>query len=163
MSAVNQIFQALNGMFVELDAKMLENQKNWAKARCEALKVFKEAEHIKPRNERMNTYKYHDILFATAGGKTWYNVFRYGYNNQVDEFITKNCKAIAEARNANIAKKLDGVIEVLSTEVAYSRDGFNGTFKVNTDKGIKTVTIQTIYAGGYNIQCFHQRTLVKVK
>lgn len=98
-----------------------------------------------------------------AGGKTWYNVFRYGYNNQVEEFVTKNCKAIAESRNANIAKKLDGVTEVLSTEVAYSRDGFNGTFKVNTNKGVKTVTIQTIYAGGYNIQCFHQRTLVKVK
>lgn len=35
--------------------------------------------------------------------------------------------------------------------------------EVNTESGIKRVKIETILAGGYNVQCLHYRTLVNVK
>lgn len=156
------IFEALNTMFVELDAKMVERQKAWAMARVAAIKEYKANATIE---DRKNQWKYYDRLFAIAGGRTWYGVFNGRNEAMINEFVEKNCKAISEKRNAKIARKLNeaGITKVVSSEVAYTKDGFDGTFAVETDKGNKRVTINTIYAGGYNIQCFHQRTLVKVR
>ena len=70
----------------------------------------------------------------------------------------KNCKATANKRNASIAKKLEKA-EVTGSAVVRTEDGFNGVFNINTKK----VTIETVYAGGYNIQCLHLRVLVKIK
>ena len=68
-------------------------------------------------------------------------------------------------RNIKIADKLNkaGVNEMVSATIERSADGFNGLFTVNTNSGTKTVTVNTIFAGGYNIQCAHFRVLVKVK
>lgn len=159
-SATVAIFEVLNGAFAELDAKMTADQKKWAGGRREAIKAYK-AEN-QPKRREMGEWKYYAGLFANAGGKTWLGILE---RSDWESFVEKNCKAIAEKRNASIARKLNaaGITSVVSSEVAYTNDGFNGTFKVETDKGTKFVNIQTIYAGGYNIQCFHQRTLVKVR
>lgn len=53
--------------------------------------------------------------------------------------------------------------EVVSKEFDMTTDGFNGVFVINTNNGVKRVFIETVYAGGYNIQCLHLRVLVKVK
>ena len=77
----------------------------------------------------------------------------------------KNAKARSEKRNAKIAKKIEesGATSVTSGEIVYSNDGFDGVFVLETDKGTKKLTINTILSGGYNIQCLHYRTLVKIK
>src|ERR1700748_3865644 len=155
MSAVQEMMKTLEGIFVEMDVKVAADAQEWAQRKCAALKEFKASE--KYQEVRNDAWTVYPMMFNICGGKGWYQVFQYGYNPVVKEFMVKNSKAIADRRNAKIANKLikAGVTEVLSQEYVYSPDGFDGVFKVMTDKGEKRVVINSIYAGGYNIQCFH--------
>lgn len=103
----------------------------------------------------------HDI----CGCKTWYNIINNHSEEDLLIIIEKNCANVVKERNASIAKKLQkaGIVEVLEEKFVETHDGYNGIFKIDTNSGIKTVTIETILAGGYAIQCLHQRVLVKVK
>ena len=160
MEAVSTIIDRLNEIFTPIDAKIVENTKHWAAGRVEAIAEFKKS--AEGMALRRNQFAYYDRLYAIAGGKTWYRALTGGNWN---EFVEKNCAATVAKRNASIAKKLNqaGVIEVLGQEFTKTADGFNGIFIVNTDKGEKRVIIETILAGGHNIQCLHNRVLVKVK
>lgn len=163
MTATQQIVNELAKFFVELDAKMVADQQEWAKKRVAAIREYKaDPSHRTPQGRLIDQYKYYDGLFRVAGGKTWYNVFDGRNEAMINDFIAKNCKAIAESRNNRIVAKLEGVTSVTGSSVQRSNDGFHGFFKVETNIGPKTITIDTIYAGGYNIQCYHQRTLVKL-
>ena len=160
-----QLSTKLNELFADLDAEVLESSKQWAVGRVKALKEFKQTEDYKELNKKGAWGGVYDKLFDIAGGKTWYTLFTQFSATQIEEAVVKNCKAIANKRNANIAVKLTkaGVKEVISEEFTHSRDGFNGIFIVHTDAGNKCVTIDTIRSGGYNIQALHLRVLVKVK
>ena len=161
MNATKQIMQKLDEVFAPMDAKVLEASKKWGVERYEAVKEFICSKEYK---EITNTTKKYDKLYEIAGGKTWYNVFNGRNKKLIEEFMVKNCEMTVKKRNASIAKKLDkaGVSEVLGETLYDTKDGFNGFFKVVTDKGIKNVSVDTILAGGYNIQCLHLRVLVKV-
>lgn len=165
MNAINTIMIKLDEIFAPMDAKVLESSKQWAKDRQQAIFDFQASAEYEELRGVQNTWKRYDRLFAIAGGKTWYKILTsYGGEN-LDEFMTKNCATIAKKRNLKIAAKLEksGVTEVISESFTNTNDGFNGVFIVNTDGGQKRVTIDTVYAGGYNIQCLHLRVLVKVK
>lgn len=163
MSATTKIIEQLNEVFAPMDAEVLAATHEWAKGRVAALREFKASEEYKAT--RFDAYKRYEMLYAIAGGKTWYNVFNGRNNAMIAEFVEKNCAAIVEKRNASIAAKLNkaGVTEIIDQEFAHTSDGFNGVFRVNTNAGSKRVTINTIRAGGYNIQCLHLRVLVNVK
>ena len=141
--------------FTEIDQKMHETQMAWAMGRMDALKEYSE-----------NYNRKTDGCFATgaievSGGRTWYKVF-FGRNKQmVAEYIVKNVEALIEKRNARIVAALTkkGVTELPEFTVKHDGNGWSGKFDVAGN----TVTIETILAGGYHIQCLHQRTLVKVK
>lgn len=156
------IMDSLNGVFTSMDAEVLAASQVWATGRVAAIKEFKAANHALAR---ANQHEYYTRLFEISGGKTWYNVFNGRNAAMIAEFVEKNCAAIAAKRNAGIAKKLAaaGVSELIETTYTNTTDGFNGVFVVMTDKGRKVVTVDTIRAGGYNIQCLHLRVLVKIK
>lgn len=150
-------------MFAEFDADVLESSKKWAVGRAAALREFKASDEYQAI--RRDAFKLYARLHDIAGGKTWYAVFNGNSDAGIEAFMVKNCAATVEKRNAMIANKLvkAGVNEVISEEYVRMQDGFNGTYVVMTDSGKKVVTIQTIIAGGWNIQCRHLRVLVKVK
>ena len=160
-TTTQQIIDNLNQVFKKFDDEVLEGSKKWAQERVAAIREFKMSEEYR----KLDCRRVYDRLYAIAGGKTWYNVFDGRSKSMIEEFMEKNHQKIIEKRNISIAKKLEkaGVTEVLSEEYVYTKDGFNGIFLVKTDTGLKVVTIDTIYAGGYNIQCLHLRVLVKVK
>lgn len=151
--------EQLNNAFAALNVEIAERQQTWAKARKDAL-TAKVAE-LKDRRRAMGEYAYYAEVFAVAGGKTWYNIFHGRNWQQISELVTKNTEALIAKRDAQIIKALNkaGINEIPEFTLTEFSDGIEGTFIVAGHK----VTIRTILAGGYNIQCLHVRTLVKVK
>jgi hypothetical protein len=87
----------------------------------------------------------------------------YYYNLQDHiKLDIKETKRKHENRNAKIAGKLEkaGItnIDAINFEVEYGND-FVGSWIIDGHK----VTIKVIFAGGYNIQCLHNRVLCNVK
>jgi len=160
-----KIINRLNEVFVEFDNKVLVDSKKWAVERVVAIREFKQSDEA--MSLRRDQFAYYEKSFCSRGSaKSWYNVILMAVSiEMINELMEKNHRVTIEKRNASITKKLEkvGVTEVIDEEFVYTKDGFNGVFAVNTDVGIKRVTIDTIYAGGYNIQCLHLRVLVKVK
>lgn len=163
-NAIETIVTKLNEVFAEMDAKVEADNRVWGIQRRDAIKAFKADEDNRKLAMR-DQWAYYAKLFEVAGGKTWLNMLAGQNDAAVHVIMDKNSKRVAAKRNASIAAKLvkSEVTEVLETTFTHTNDGFNGTFVVNTNKGRKVVTINTVYAGGYNIQCLHLRVLINVK
>ena len=163
MNAAQTILTKLNEIFAPMDAEVLAASQEWARGRVAAVHAFKRSDEGEAL--RRNQWGYYPRLYAIAGGKTWYNIFDGRTPAMVETVVEKNCAAVVAKRNATIAAKLEkaGVTEVVSEEFARTSDGFDGVFIVNTDAGKKRVAINTVRAGGYNVQCLHLRVLINIK
>ena len=161
MTPTEIIISNLEAIFAPFDQKVLAGSKEWAHGRVKAIQEFKKS----PEAKTLRCDTYYSRLFAIAGGKSWYNTFDGQTAAAIDIIMEKNHRSTIIKWNASIAKKLEkaDVTEVIGQEFVHTNDGFNGVYIVNTNAGIKKVIIDTIYAGGYNIQCLHLRVLVKVK
>lgn len=162
-NAIETINAKLAEVFAEMDIAVAAKARTWGIARRDAIAAKRE--ELSGQRRAMGEWAYYDKLFAAAGGKSWYGVLGGLNDAGVVAVMDKNSAAVAAKRNATISAKLAKaeVTEVLESTYSRTNDGFDGTFVVMTNKGKKVVTINSIYAGGYNIQCFHVRVLVKVK
>lgn len=160
---MEQIIAQLNEVFAKYDEDYKAKQIAWLNERLDGFKEFRA--NLDKLSKANDFCTYYGKLYDYFGGKTMYNRLRGHSREGVIAEMVKMCDRTIAARNATIASKLlkAEITEVLESTFAYTNDGFNGRFSVITNSGKKVVHIDTIVAGGYNIQCVHYRTLVKVK
>ena len=161
LSNIENLMKQIEPMFKELNENLLKRQLIWAYERSAAIKKFKDEN--KDSRRAMGEEAYYKKLFAISGGKSWFNLLNNRTDEQIEQIINDNVKGIIEHRNALICRKLNNR-EVTSIDgtATYHSDGFEGRYSADTNMGKKIVHIKVIVAGGYNIQCLHCRTLVKI-
>lgn len=150
----------------------------WVEDRVAVLTELKEMIRGIDTNEEFNEYynniRARDKYFSRSSAKfCWFD--RMGYTKgdymlaayegtaTIREKMEKDADAKLKKIDVAVAKKIN--FEVNSIEkISFNteaKDGYvEGSWKIN---GEKTFSFNTIYAGGYNIQCFHVRTKYKLK
>lgn len=157
MKTLVQLANEIENALAPLDTKWFDDSVAWFEKRKQEAYAWRQSDEAKAMCR--NSWAYYKKLWALAGGKG-------NYKMTTDEYM-KKCEKVIRARNEKIAYKIrnagDFDAEIIEGELSYTNNGFDGIYKLKTSEGTKSIFINTIYAGGYNIQALHLRTLVKVK
>jgi len=163
------MIEQLNNAFAELDQRMQtaaidfakEKKEGYSTARAEKEAQIKEwiTEGKMDAKNRYNAMFHWSVDYFGSRGLMDTILYR-SWSDAVDK-INKSTQSKIDRRNAQIIKALEkkGVSEIPEFDLVEYSHGLEEYFEVAGNK----VTIRTILAGGYNIQCLHARTLVKIK
>lgn len=139
----------IENAFKNIDAEMLEMNKKFV---IETKNAMYDAGEKAGRNRIV-------AMIKIAGSKKMYALLNQSVSNALNEMDKITADMISN-RNSKIESKLKAknIDNIPNFEIIYNNGSGNGYFKV----GEHNIHIQTILAGGYNIQKLHQRTLCKV-
>jgi hypothetical protein len=120
------------------------------------LKEYMELYTLKKSKKEWATSKNKSDL-AVIAKVTCYGIYDTEKVNQLlDEMLTKDVKSKKISLVSKVEKKAGKIID--ATKLYVANDGnINGYITGE----IKTVEVETILAGGHNVQCMHYRVLVK--
>ena len=82
-------------------------------------------------------------------------------DNVIFEKLTKQYEKSIEVMAEKIENKLKD-LNIVSIKLE-NRSSYDFEFKITTTTGERRFWINTIQAGGYNVQCFHYRTTYKLE
>ena len=172
----NQITDSLDKFFAKYDLQYINLVQDYYISKLQALRDVRN-QRIADNGGKRVPYNDADsfVDIDTAGGigmlkliidNNWgYGKDKVDNNHPIKDSATKYAQTVIKKRNAKIGYKLSdaGITKIYTASVTDTDDGFDGLYKVATNDGDKTIKINTIIAGGYNIQAKHYRTLFKIK
>lgn len=160
---MKNIIDSLNKVFSTFDNENLQKSLSWAEETRQRLIDFKKSEEAKTL--RKDQYAYYNKMFVMCTSKTWFHVMENSNKENLEEFVKNNHNEKINKRNAKITEKLKTfqIEDVSDLNYTFSNDGFDGVYNVKTEKGNKVIKINSIIAGGYNVQIAHMRVLISIK
>lgn len=116
--------------------------------------------YYKDRLEKLLTIKkYYLLSVARAEGFTAFEYEMQYHRHELDDWlekhVRKNAETFCKKLMNRVEKKCGNIVNV--DDLHLNGSELNGI--VIGDKG--TANVYTVLAGGYNVQCLHQRVLVK--
>tara|TARA_R110000782_G_C14489900_1_gene377175 strand:- start:33 stop:470 length:438 start_codon:yes stop_codon:yes gene_type:complete len=140
--------------------QQITNQIAQAFATVDAIALEKLPKEIKKEREFIK-YRINNLNETWRRNSSFYEQMAYGEEVQIQKAIAK-MNDTHEARNQRIAKKLNdkGInnIDLTNVDIVWG-DNFQTLINV----GNLQIDLRVVWAGGYDIQCLHNRVLCNVK
>jgi hypothetical protein len=155
---MDKLLNQIEAAFADADAQSIAALPEIVIAQRAKYQPMLKAMYDAPYGSHAHNVAQNDINFEFSKG--FQEDARYGEQGHIER-VTKRVEKTHEARNQRILNKMvkAGItsIDVDDFRVIYGED-FEGCWVI----GGNLVSINVIWAGGYNIQSLHQRVLVKV-